>query len=251
AVRDAVGPIPEEICGPLRPQSREPANHRRSGLPGLQAAHPGLTWSGKIRESWRNLARVVVPELMAGFAAVSLDEVNPFVLALDVGRDAVAARSRARKFISLRHLEKGIPVIRRIVLRSHRSIRRDGRLQIDDLPRLALHLRGIYKAITARPNGIVRLRQIGKQVAATVVSSHFLDVASRQIRGFCDYPYPSFRPVGAGHDSADIVGANLRFGALRAQRRPRNHEINDRENSQREAGRFEGSHRGPPRNEDT
>jgi hypothetical protein len=210
-VRDASGPIAKEIRGPLSPQLREPTDHRRSRLPGLHAAHPGLSWSREIREKRRNRARVFVAELMAGFAAIGLDEVNPLVLAFDVGRDAVASWSRAGKFTSFGHLEKGIPVIRRIELRGRRPIRRDGRLQIDNFSRLALHLRGIHQAVTARPHRIIRLRQIGKHVAATIVGDHFLDVARRQIRGFRDHPDACFRAVGAGHHSTDIISVDFRI----------------------------------------
>ena len=60
-----------------------------------------------------NRARVFVAELMAGFAAIGLDQMEPLALVFDVRRDAVAGRPRAREFVLLRHFQQRVPVIRR------------------------------------------------------------------------------------------------------------------------------------------
>ena len=86
----------------------------------------------------RNRARILVAELVAGLTTIGLDQMHPLALVLDVGRNAVPGGSRAGKFVLLGHLQHGVPIVGRIVLRGGFRIRRDGRLQIDQSCRARL-----------------------------------------------------------------------------------------------------------------
>ena len=79
---DARGPIAEHGEGALLAQASDAADHRTAGLSGLYAALPGLGWRIECAEGGGNFARRLGAELMAGPAAIGLDELEVFGLAL-------------------------------------------------------------------------------------------------------------------------------------------------------------------------
>ena len=84
------GPIAELGGGALGAQLPEAAHHGVAGLSRLHAAHPRLRGRIEVCEHRRDGARVLVAELVAGFAAIGLDQMEPLALVLDVRRNAVA-----------------------------------------------------------------------------------------------------------------------------------------------------------------
>ena len=75
-----------------RTEAADVAGHRGQGLSRLDAALPGLERGTGCSELLRNGPRGRVTELMAGEAAIGLDDVEPLGLALHLRRDAVLAR---------------------------------------------------------------------------------------------------------------------------------------------------------------
>ena len=63
------------------PELTQAAHHGAPGLSGLHAAQPRLRGRIEVAEQRRNGARVRVAELVAGFAAIGLDQMDPLALA--------------------------------------------------------------------------------------------------------------------------------------------------------------------------
>ena len=82
---DACGPVAEHGECALLPHSSDAADHRAARLPRLDAALPGLRGRIERAEGFGNLARRLRPQLVAGPAAIRLDQLEEFGLALDVG----------------------------------------------------------------------------------------------------------------------------------------------------------------------
>ena len=149
---------------------------------------------------------------MAADAAVVLHLVQPR-LARDPLRDAPFA-AEVRDARDVQHRE---PVDGRVVLRGRGIVGRDRRREVDDLSWRARHLRTIHQPVAARPDRVVRLRQIGEDVTSAVIGDDRLDVARRQITRLGDHPDAGFGPVGARHHAADVVVVDGDSGLLRAR----------------------------------
>src|SRR5215469_2878113 len=134
---------------------------------------------------------------MAGFAAIRLNEVNPLALGFDIGRNSITGRAGSGKFVGARNLEHGVPVIRGVIMSGPIRVGRDSGLEVDLIPGARIDFGRIHKSVAAGPDRIAGSGQIGNEETATIVSDDFLDIASRQVRGFGDDPDAGFGAVGA------------------------------------------------------
>ncbi len=197
--RDAVGPVGEQAERALRVQPADRGRHVVHRLAGQDAARPGV-FGLHVGEHRRDRARRLVAERVAGVAAVGLHDVEPLGLGLEVVE---------RKFVLRRYLQHRVPVDRRIALRRLRGRRRRGG-EVDDPARVALLPRRIHHAVAAREHLVIRLGQIGDEVAALVVGHHALDQPRRQVGGFGDHPHAGLRSVRTRHHAADVLIADRR-----------------------------------------
>ncbi len=227
ALRDARGPIAELGGGAFCAQLREAAFHGAAGLSGLHAARPGLGRGIEFGEHRRNGAGIFVAELVAGFAAVGLDEMEPLALGLDVCRNAVPGGPRAREFVLLGHLQHRVPILGGVKLRGGLRVRRDGWFQVDLLARLGLDFGRVDEPVAARPNRVLAVWKVRHEIAAAIVGDNFFDVAGGQGSGLGDHPDAGFGAFRAGDDAADIGGFDLNLWArfLCAQMRPGGDEV--------------------------
>ena len=128
------------------------------------------------------------------------------------------------KFALVRHVEERHPVARRVVLRGRLRVRRDHRGQVERLAGRRLHLRRIDEAVAAHPHVVVRLREVGDDVASAVVGDDDLREPRRQVVRFGDHPDARLGSLRAGDDAADVVvvdrhGTVALLGARPGQRR--------------------------------
>ena len=215
ALGDAVGPIGQigerrgaELAG-------QDVHHLLAGLAGLDAANPCIL--GGRPEYRRDRARRQRSHLMAADAAIVLHPPDPVDLGDLVGNIVLGA-----ELARIRDPQHRPPVDGRIVLRGSGRARRDHRGQVELLARLARDLGRIDQAIAAHPDLVFGLGQLRQQVTALVVGDHDLGEAGGQVLGFRNHPYPCFRPVRAGDDTADdAVGDGSRRRRLRLQLRGR------------------------------
>ena len=140
-------------------------DHLGHGLSGLDAPLPGLDRCFEMAELLWNRPGRLVAELMAGVAAVGLDDVQPLGLALQGFRHAVAVRSRARELAFLRDLEHRVPVDGRIIFRCGGGIRRHHRIEVQHLSGRGLDFGGVDQPVSAHPHAVVGFRKIGNEVA--------------------------------------------------------------------------------------
>ena len=89
--------------------------------------------------------------------------------------------------------------------------------QIEVLAERDIHSRGVDESVAAHPDLVVRLRQIGNEVAPGIVGDDDLGEFGRQIGGLCDDPNAGLRPVRAGDDAAN-VGCAYRYLRRRGDR---------------------------------
>jgi hypothetical protein len=157
-------------------------------------------------------------------AAVGLDDVEKLALALDVRVDAVTRRPSARECGRIRHLDHRVPVDRRIVLRRGFLIRRLHGGEVELFAGLAVDLRGIDEAIAAHPDLVLRLRQIGDDIAALIVGDDHLGHLGAEIGGFRDHPHARLRAGRASDHAADIIGVDGN-GDLSAELRRRHGQV--------------------------
>ena len=73
---------------------------------------------------------------------------------------------------------------------------------------LGFHLVGINKPIAAHPDVVTGFGQVWQNKAALIVGDDNFDEAHRQVAGFRNHPDAGFRPIGAAHHAADVVGIN-------------------------------------------
>ena len=201
---DAIRPVTEELQRARVAHPAEVGGHLRQRLPRLDAALPGVRRRREVAKLFRDGAHRLGADRVAAVTAVGLHNVEPLLLALQRLVDAVAVRPRAGEFAPLRHPEHRVPVDRRVVLRRGRGAGRGHRGQVEDLARHRLHLRRVHEPVTAHPDVVVGLRQLGKQVAATVVGDHDLRELRRQVRRLRDHPHSGLRPAGAGDHAAEV-----------------------------------------------
>jgi len=119
---DAIGPIAEQSEGARRIQPADRTDHIIGGLPDLDAIFPGGRRGIKMAEGLGYGPRRGIAQLMAGVAAVRLDDVKPLLLALHLRGHAVAVRlcPGAGKFVRRRDVQHRVPVDGRIILRRGR-----------------------------------------------------------------------------------------------------------------------------------
>src|SRR5512143_1108441 len=96
---NAIGPVRIHRQCALTSDLVEAGAHPAARLPGLNPKVPcGFRVGGLAEDALRNLARGLVAHLMTAGAAVRVDDVaNPLTLALNVGRNSVSCRPRARE----------------------------------------------------------------------------------------------------------------------------------------------------------
>ena len=152
-------------------------------------------------------ARCLVPQLVAGVAAVGLDDVKPLALALQLDRHAVGAGTGKQALV--RNFEQRIPIDRRIIFRSRGRARGRCGLQVDILAGLGLHLHRIDETVTANPHSVLGLGQIGYQVTPTVVCDDDLGEFGRKIGRLGDNPDTRFRSGWTGNHAAKVTIADL------------------------------------------
>ena len=224
---DAIGPRRPFGNGAVGPQARRHADHLSHRLPGLQAAHPGVTRIGEVlAELMRDRARARRAERMAGHAAERFDVGEPVVLVALSGIDAVAGRAGAGEFALGRNPQHRIPVDRRIVLRRRFLVRRDHGGEVELPSGLGVDLRRVDEAVAAHPHLVFRLRQIRDDVTALVVGDDDLGVFGRQVGGLRDHPHAGLRSLRPGHDAADVVIVD--GDRRRLRHRPRRHTHHER-----------------------
>ena len=122
AGRDAVGPVGVELERARRVDAADRGRHVVHGLAGQDAPRPGILRL-HVGEHRRDRARRLVAERVTAVAAVGLDHVEPFGLALHVAE---------REFVLRRHLQHRIPVDRRIDFGGGLRRRRRRRGEVDD-----------------------------------------------------------------------------------------------------------------------
>ncbi len=213
---DAIGPLAEQLQRALRVELADVRGHIGAGLARLNAPFPRIRRGFELAEVWRQCARCLVAELVAGVAAVGLDDVEPLALALQLDRHAVGAG--AGKQALVRDFEQRIPIDRRIIFRGRGRARGRCGLQVDILAGFGLHLRRIDETVAANPNSVFRLGQIGYQVTPAVVGDDDLGEFGRKIGRLGDNPDTGFRSVCAGNHAAKVAIADLdrlRGGLLR------------------------------------
>jgi hypothetical protein len=147
--------------------------------------------------------RRVIADLVAIAAAIGLDEVEPLILGLEGFGDAVAFVAGAGEAALVRHLDHRRPVDCRVILRRRGEIWRNHCGEVKGLAKLGRNLFRIDKTVAAHPDAVIRLRQIGDDIATAFVGDHDLGEAGAEIPGLGDDPDPSLRPETAGDDPAD------------------------------------------------
>ena len=157
-------------------------SHVGHGLARLKAARPHVGGICEISEFLHaRRANVLAAERMAGLARV-FDRIDPSALGLQEGRNSVACFAGARKLVRRRDMEHRIPVHPRIIFRGRRLRRRKYRGQIEVLAQRAIHSRGVDEFVAAHPDLVVRLRQIGNEVApASSVTTILANLVGRSV----------------------------------------------------------------------
>ena len=140
---------------------------------------------------------------MAADAPVVLHRADPIHLGQARGDAALAA-----ELIGGGNLQHRVPVDRRIVVRGGGFARRDDRRDGKALSRLCRRFRAVDEAVSARPDLVIRRREIGNDEPATVVRHDAFDVADGQVARFRNDPDTRFRTLGTHDDAADVVVVN-------------------------------------------
>ena len=200
AIGDPLGPVAQIFEGDRIQFTRHEIDHAFAGLTGLDSPHPGVFMAGEFTEGLGNGAGCELAELMAAHAAIVLHDVE-----IAIPGDVLRNIRIAPELVGRRDFHHGVPIDRRVILGRVRLAGRYHSRMVDDLARPALHLGGIDEAVAANPHVIVRLGQIGDDVAALIVGHDGADEAHAQFAGLRDDPDASFRPLGAGDDAADII----------------------------------------------
>jgi hypothetical protein len=164
---------------------------------------------------------VRIAQLMTGEAAVGLHDVQPLLLALHLGRHAIAAGlgTGAGEFAFGWNPQHRVPIDRGIILRRRLPVGCSDGFQGELLSWRGLDLRRIHQAVTAHPDAVGGLGQIRDQEPALVVGYDDLGVFCGKAGGFRDDPDAGFGALGARDRTADIAGLDRNSLILGAEGR--------------------------------
>ena len=205
ARRDAIGPVREQRERTLRAELVHPVEHLRSGLSGLYSPLPRRRRRIEVTEPRRQLAGRLVAQLMAGRTTAGLQLPEPLRLALHAFRNPVSGGARAGEFALVRYAEQRKPLGGWIILRRGARVGRGHRRQVQGFPGDRLALRRVHQAVTAHPDGIIRFREIGQQVPATIVGDHDPRELRREVRRFRNHPDSRLGPLRTRHHATHVV----------------------------------------------
>ena len=246
-----VGPVGKHGQRALAPHLSDSGAHGPAGLSRLDATIPGIDRLGEGAEALRDLTGRLVAKLVAARAPVGVDDVaDPLALALDGGRDAVAAGACTGEVTRRRHLQERQPVLGRVVAGGRLCVGRPNGRQRQHAARRRFDLGRIHQAIAPHPDVVVGARQIRHEESTLVIGHDRLDQARREFRRFGDDPDPRLRPVRPRDNAPDVivVDGHLSTGAL-AGTGDRQSCDDEREDGDRREREVEESsrHLAPPR----
>ena len=155
---------------------RRRSSARRPGRTGCAAPTPRPT-SRNVPSAFGNLARGLGAELMTGRAAARLHDCGSTrAWLLMFGEMPLPLGPGAGELALLRHAAAARTSSRPDSTRAAaRAFGADDRRQVQRLAGRRLHLRRIDQPVAAHPDVVVRLRQVGQQVAAAIVGDDDLD----------------------------------------------------------------------------
>ena len=200
ALGDAIDPVAVILARHAAELSGTAVHHELAGLPGGNAAHPCILTRLELAKLRRDSAGRFLTELMAADAIDIAHALTP-----DVARDVLRDVSGAAEILFRRHLQKRVPVDRRIIMRRRPLIRRRHGGEIELLAGLGAHLGRIHEPIAAHPDAVVCPRQIGNDVAALVVGDDHLGVFGRKVGGLGDHPDAGLRASRPSHHAANVI----------------------------------------------
>ena len=208
-LRDALRPVGVDLQRACLSLVVQHAVHRRAAHAGSQPPLPGFRVRlqlGLRLENVIDASRELVAKLMTE-VAVGLERVDPVILRLHVGAEAVALRSRSGELARRRRLEHRQPVVAGIHLRGF--LRRLRRIHFQrDRGRARLHLLalGIGDAVSTDEHAVAGARQLGQHEAALIVGDDDLDEVGGQVLRLSDHPHAGFRTLRALDDASDEAG---------------------------------------------
>ena len=203
AGRDAVAPVREHLQPPGPAEAVHDVGHLAAALAHLHPVVPRLEARVELLEVV-DLADDAVAELVAEHAALLL-HVEPLVLVLEVGGDAVAVGPRPRELVLRRRPDQRVPVVGGIDRRGLAGGRGNRRREVHRVARRRLHRGGVDEAVAAHPDVVGGVRQVRDEVPAAVAGHHALHELRGQPGGLGDHPHPLLGAVRARHDAADVV----------------------------------------------
>ena len=144
---------------------------------------------------------------MTARAAIRVDHLaDPFALALDVRRNAIACRAGAGEVALRRHVHEREPIERGIVIGGCFRVRGGHGSQVQHVAWGGRYLRRIDEAVAADPYAVVALRKIGHQISALIVGHHDFAECGWQVRRLGDHPHAGFRAARTGDYATDVIG---------------------------------------------
>ncbi len=206
---DPVGPVREHRQGALAAELLKGAAHLAAGLSGLDPPVPRGGRGREATERRRNLPGSPAPQLVTREAGARLQDAEKLRLGSECGRDAVSRGSGARELARLRHVEQGEPVAGGVVLRGGLRVRRWDRGEVLPPARGGRLLGRVHQPVPPDPDAVVRLREVGQQVAAPLIGDDDPGEPGGEVAGFRDHPDSGLRSRGAGDHAADIVSVHL------------------------------------------
>ena len=203
AGRDAVAPVREHLQAARAAEPVHDVGHLAAALAHLHPVVPRLEARVELLEVV-DLADDAVAELVAEHAALLL-HVEPLVLVLEVGADAVALVPGPRELVLRGRPDQRVPVVGGVDRRGLGGGRRHRRREVHGVARRRLHRGGVDEAVAAHPHVVGGVRQVRDEVPAAVPGHDALDELRRQPGGLGDHPDPFLGAVGARHDAGDVV----------------------------------------------
>jgi hypothetical protein len=199
ALGDPIGPV--AIIGERRrAQAAQLRKHLLARLTRLHPPPPCVCRRLKSAEHFGNRSRRLLAELMTADAPVVLHRADPVHLRQLRGDAALAS-----ELIGGGNLEHRVPVDRRIVMSGGGFARRDHCGNGKVLSRLCRRLGAVDEAVAARPDLVIRGREIGNDEPASVVRHDALDVPDGQVARFRNHPDTRFGTLGTHDNAADVV----------------------------------------------